>query len=206
MGRVLKRRPSPAMLVAIAALVAAVGGTAIAGPLASKSALSKKEKKQVKKIAKSEITTAAPGLSVANSSAVGNAPLAEIAKVANATDTTCAPAAAFAVDCVGATITTTRTTDISVIVTSQWHSDDAIGTNVEGNCRIEKNEVNTSSTSVFGTTDDDTAGAQYERAVAVSETDLDQPAGTYLFELSCDVVEGDFDLADVETTVIATGS
>jgi hypothetical protein len=59
------KAPSPAMMVAILALVLAVGGTAGA-------ALKGKDKKQVKKIADSEISKKAPGLSVANAANSAN--------------------------------------------------------------------------------------------------------------------------------------
>jgi hypothetical protein len=68
-------RPWPAIVVAVVALVAAVAGTAVAGPSATTSALTKAKvkkiaKKQVNKlapgIANDEITKRAPGLSVAS--------------------------------------------------------------------------------------------------------------------------------------------
>ena len=58
------RRPSPAMIVAMTALVVALAGTAMAAPTAIKSILNKKEKKQTKNIAKNQINALAPGLSV----------------------------------------------------------------------------------------------------------------------------------------------
>lgn len=58
-------RPSPAMVVAIAALVAALTGSAVAGVVTTVS-LDRQEKKQVKRIANKRITKRAPGLSVAN--------------------------------------------------------------------------------------------------------------------------------------------
>jgi hypothetical protein len=58
------RRPSPAMFVSMIALVFALAGTGVAS-VATISALSKKEKKQTRNIAKDEIKKAAPGLSVA---------------------------------------------------------------------------------------------------------------------------------------------
>jgi hypothetical protein len=68
MDRLSQLRPSPAMLVAVVALIAALVGTAIAG-VATTSKLDGKEKKQVKKIARHEankgITRRAPKLSVA---------------------------------------------------------------------------------------------------------------------------------------------
>ena len=66
------RRPSPAMLVAIAALIVALGGTAVAGGVLNK--------KKVKNISNNQITQRAPGLSVAsakNSDALGGLPLRE---------------------------------------------------------------------------------------------------------------------------------
>lgn len=66
------KAPSPAMAVAIVALVFAVVGSAIAG-VAAVSVLSKKEKKQTRNIAKDEIRKAAPALSVANAANAQNA-------------------------------------------------------------------------------------------------------------------------------------
>jgi hypothetical protein len=63
-------RPSPAIIVAIAALVAALAGTAVAAnPDATTSALTKKK---VKKIANKQIDKAAPGLSVASADVAEN--------------------------------------------------------------------------------------------------------------------------------------
>ena len=63
------RRPSPAMLVAIAALIVALGGTAVAGGVLNK--------KKVKNISNNQITQRAPGLSVASA---GTAKSADTAK------------------------------------------------------------------------------------------------------------------------------
>lgn len=65
-------RPSPALVVAIVALLVAVTGTAVAS-VATISALNHKDKKQVKKIADREIGKKAPGLSVATAANAGNA-------------------------------------------------------------------------------------------------------------------------------------
>ncbi len=66
-------RPSPGTIFGLLALVVAVAGTAIAGPLATTSVLNKKEKKQVKNIAKSQINKLAPRLSVASANTAANA-------------------------------------------------------------------------------------------------------------------------------------
>ena len=74
MRKLFSRRPSPAMIVAIIAVILALAGTATA-------ALTKKDKKKVRGIADSEITKMAPGLSVANAANASNA--ANAAKAAD---------------------------------------------------------------------------------------------------------------------------
>jgi hypothetical protein len=64
MRRLKGLRPSPAIVVALLALVAGLAGTAVAGPDASTSAVTKKK---AKKIANKQITKRAPGLTVGNS-------------------------------------------------------------------------------------------------------------------------------------------
>ena len=73
------RRPSPAMIVAMTALIVALAGTAMAAPTAIKSILNKKEKKQTKNIAKNQINALAPGLSVKHADSAGSAKHADSA-------------------------------------------------------------------------------------------------------------------------------
>jgi hypothetical protein len=63
MERLRGRKPSPAMVVSIIALVFALAGSAAAG-VATVSVLSKKEKKQTRNIADTEVNKLAPGLAV----------------------------------------------------------------------------------------------------------------------------------------------
>jgi hypothetical protein len=81
------RRPSPAMIVAMTALIIALAGTAMAAPTAIKSILSKKEKKQTKNIANNQINTLAPGLSVKHADTAGTAGSADTAKRADVATT-----------------------------------------------------------------------------------------------------------------------
>lgn len=82
--RIFKHKPSPAMIVAIAALSVSLVGTAVAGPIAEIS-LNKGEKKQIRKISRNisnrvsnrRISQRAPGLSVATAN------LATISSVSN---------------------------------------------------------------------------------------------------------------------------
>ena len=78
-GRIRRKRPSGAMLVAIGAAVLAIVGTAVADPLASSSKLDKKEKKQVRSIATGVVNSLAAGLSVANAQTAGSAQSAQSA-------------------------------------------------------------------------------------------------------------------------------
>jgi hypothetical protein len=67
----LIRRPSPALVVAIVALIAAMGGTALAGgPIT---------KKKAKKVANNVVTQRAPGLSVAHATTANTANTAGVA-------------------------------------------------------------------------------------------------------------------------------
>jgi ABC-type Na+ efflux pump permease subunit len=65
------RKPSPALVLSVVAIVLALAGTGVAS-VATISALSKKEKKQTRNIADSEVNKLAPGLSVANSANSAN--------------------------------------------------------------------------------------------------------------------------------------
>jgi hypothetical protein len=69
------RRPSPAMIVAIVALIAALGGSAVAGGVLNK--------KKAKKIANNVVTQRAPGLSVASAKSADSATSATNATNAN---------------------------------------------------------------------------------------------------------------------------
>lgn len=74
MGHALGHRPSPATVIATVALSLALAGTAIAGPEAITSALSKgKVKKIAKKQAGKQIDKREPGLSVASAVTAGSA-------------------------------------------------------------------------------------------------------------------------------------
>ncbi len=72
-----RRRPSPAMIVAVTALVVALAGTAVAA-----TKLTKREKRQVRAIATRATQQLAPGLSVARAQSAGNADQAQSAQSA----------------------------------------------------------------------------------------------------------------------------
>jgi hypothetical protein len=74
MGRIRTKRPSPAIVVAVLALVAALAGTAVAGPDATTSVVTnKKVKKIAKQQAIKQINALAPGLHVASADLAADA-------------------------------------------------------------------------------------------------------------------------------------
>jgi hypothetical protein len=81
MKRIRIGHPSPSMAVAIAALVVATAGSAVANQDAITSALSKPDKKKVKKIADNRINLKAPDLTVKSAGTANTA-----ATAANATN------------------------------------------------------------------------------------------------------------------------
>jgi hypothetical protein len=89
-----RRRPAPGTVLGLIALIVALAGTAVAGPLATTSVLNKKDKKQIRKMARAEIAKAAPGLTVANAANAANAAQAGNAGTVDGHDATC-PAATF---------------------------------------------------------------------------------------------------------------
>jgi hypothetical protein len=81
-----ERKLSPSMVVAIAALVCSLTGMGVAS-VATISVLSKKEKKQTRKIADREVRRLAPRLSVAAAGRADTAGTAALARTATASDT-----------------------------------------------------------------------------------------------------------------------
>jgi hypothetical protein len=71
MRSLMERRPSPALVISIVALVVALTGTAVAG-VATISKLSKSEKRKVRGLADQEIDKKAPGLAVKSASVAGD--------------------------------------------------------------------------------------------------------------------------------------
>ena len=215
----LKRRPSPAMVVALAALIVAVTGTAIATPIAIMS-LKKKEKRVIRMIAGNKANQAidqrAPGLFVGgantagvantanNANALSGVSLGNLVPVGQASDAECLTTGPE--DCTALNLTLNRTADVLVIVTGTWHSDLADGTANRADCRIQRNDANVSGLYRYGSRSDDTEAFSYERAISMTQLVTDLAPGTHRFELECSVDEGDFDLSFVETTAIALGS
>ena len=88
--RLLERRPSPSMVVALIGLVVALTGTGVAGEVAQMTGLDKREKRQIsriaKKVANKRITQRAPRLTVARAATADTANVANSATTAKSAD------------------------------------------------------------------------------------------------------------------------
>ena len=85
-----RRKPSPAMVVAVLALFISLAGTALAGPIAEISGLNKRDKRVVRKLSRKisnqRITARAPGLAVASAGTASSASTAKTADSATTAD------------------------------------------------------------------------------------------------------------------------
>ena len=203
MSGIMKRRPSPSMLVAGAALVVALAGTGIAGPLATKSALSKAEKKQTRKLAVAEINKAAPRLSVAK------AANADTVDGANASDLR--TSSAFnqnndvipipgGMDTVVASATITTQSAGRILATG---SAELLGADSDerGQCQIRID--GTDSFNYESAADD--VGTDNEFVIAVNFA-VERPAGTYTANLECRASAGTVSKEDAAISVYALGT
>ena len=194
-------RPSPAMIVAILALIAAIGGTAFAA-----SGLTGKEKRQTRNIAKQQVNRLASGLSVAKAKQATNADsatsaanagqlegssLADVAPGASGAMGSCVLSGAFQT-CASFDLTLNRTADVLVVATAQWFSGDAAATSERGHCMITRGAASTANID-FGTTSNDT-DANQPQSYAISHLFGDVPAGTSTYQLRCLQDEGNITL------------
>jgi hypothetical protein len=181
------------MSVAIAALIVALAGTAIAAPIAVNSVLDKQEKKKVKNISKNQannqITSRAPGLSVANAVSAGNADTVDGANAADLrtssafsqSDTNQSLGIAF-VTVVNTTITTEHAGRILVTASAEIDGDEAVA-----GCRILFSNPTSGSPSYQAAQDD--IGTDNPTVIAVNYAET-RPAGTYGAFLQCEEISG----------------
>lgn len=207
---ILKHRPSPSMAVAMSALIVAVAGTAIAGPLAGKSVLSKQEKKQTKNIAKNQIQQLAPGLSVANANTATNAEAVDNVSQEALTvgrsgeDDSCNPAASGTfTDCVGVTFSLPRAGRVLMIATGGQVSTLGVA---DGECRFEVDEVASGNDVSPGEVATDNTGGSATNGFALTRVTGVLTAGSHTFELSCDEDVGDTGVANSMISALMIGS
>jgi hypothetical protein len=212
MSRIAKQLSSPGMVIALLALIAAVAGTAVAGQLAGKSALSKKEKKQTRNIATGVIQGLAPGLSVkqaANADQVNGVSEAAITLSRSGSDPSCDPfSSGNFTDCVGVDLTLPRTARVLLVATGGQTSFAAPPT--DGDCRLEVddstgpvpglNEISPGEITANTLNNERGNGFAY-----TAVTDVLGPS-THRFELSCDEDDADVEIDDSSITATMIGS
>ena len=181
----------------------AVAGTAIAGPLATKSVLDKKEKKQVKNIAKNQVNKLASGLSVAkatNADTVDGANASDLrTSSAFGENTTVIPSlgAAF-VPVATATITTQAAGRILATGSAELFGANA---DERGQCRIAIDGTNSAAYEVAP----DDIGANNEIVNAVNFAVTRGP-GTYTASLDCRAAAGTVGKDDAAINVYGLGA
>ena len=201
------RRPSPAMVIAIVALIVALGGTALAGGFITK--------KKAKKIAANQVNKLAPGLSVAHAGAADNATNATNATNANnlgnqapsAYETAAASNVRSNVlamttlnqTVLSATITTPSAMTVTAFASIEMKADG--GGNDNNNCNLQIDATNgpRQSTYVTPNTLEDSTTMPLAQALAVG-------AGTHTVIAECS--EGGVSNTSVEDrslSVVATG-
>jgi hypothetical protein len=209
------RLPSPAIIVAIAALVAALGGAAVAQPVANKAVT----KKKVKKIADKEIAKKAPGLSVAhadtaaNADAVGGQSLANIA-IARSDPTTgaqCDPNSMTFVPCADVTMTLPHEGRVLLVGTGAQYAFN--GSVTQGNCRMLTDGVALGGSVIgLGNQTEPTTGvtgaANRGYADGFSTTLVTDPvsAGPHTFALQCNETDTDVEFENPQISAALLGS
>jgi hypothetical protein len=194
------------MIVAGAALVVALAGTAIAGPLATKAVLSKPEKKQVKNIAKNQVSQLAPGLAVASANTANNANTVD---GANASDLRTSSAfdenssridslATTPVTVATATITTHGAGRILATGSAELFGADA---DEQGACRIL---IDADDSTIYHAAADD-IGTDNRFIIAVNFA-VTRPAGTYTASLQCYAEDGTVGKDDAAINVYGLGA
>jgi hypothetical protein len=225
MRRLKGRRPSPAMIVASAALIVALAGTAMAAPTAIKSILNKKEKKQASNIAKNQVNNLAPGLSVKHANTAGSADTAKqadavggqaLAKIAIArsdpsTGAQCDPNTTTFVLCADVTVDLPHEGRVLLIGTGAQYAFNLSVT--QGTCRLtnDGNSLGGSLISLGNQTDPSpgvvgAANRGYGRGFTTTLVTDSISAGSHTFALQCNETDSDVEFENPQISAALFGS
>ncbi len=214
MKAMIGRRPSPALVVAAFALVAALAGTAVAGPVSNK-ALSKSK---VKKIADKEIAKKAPDLSVAhantadtattanNANAVGGASLDSLTLGRSATGS-CDPTSSTFVGCGNVSLTLPRAERVLVVADAGFDGNNS-GAAYRGGCRLQADGTTVGATASPGSTDGLGVGfnANDQGATGVNAVTNVLAAGAHDLTLQCNELGGNIEYSENSISALAVGA
>ena len=222
MRRLKGRRPSPAMTVAVAALIVALVGTAMAAPTAIKSILNKKEKKQVKNISKNQVNNLAPGLSVKHATTAGSADTAKqadalspqalanivIARSVSPGGPACDPSSTTLVNCASLDMTLPHEGRVLLVGTAGQ----VAFTNAQtaGDCLFRVDGVNSGGVVHVGNqyVPTPTGATSTNVPNGFSNTVVTDPvsAGPHTFALACSESNGDVEFAGPQLSAVMVGS
>ena len=187
MSRIM--RPSPALVVAILALVAAVAVPAFA--------LTKAEKRVIKKIANAQISKRAPGLA-----AVGRT---------NFEPLVCTDQNHTGEDCTSVALTLPRRARVLVVASATYFTallDDPIGpgsnddpSHVNGSCRITIDGIAIGATARSLSRDQSAQGG-----VALNRVTFPLDPDTHTFALRCEEADGDINWTEPSISAVMLGS
>jgi hypothetical protein len=218
------RRPSPAMIVALAALVVALAGTAMAAPLAIKSILNKKEKKQVNNIAKNQVNALAPGLSVKHANTAGTA---DTAKKANDADAlggvelknisvaksvnpggSCDPSSSTLINCTTLDMTLPHEGRVLLIGTAGQVA--FTNAQTQGDCLFRVDGVNSGGSvhvgNQYAPTPTGATSTQFPNGFANTVVVGPVSAGAHTFALACSETTGDIEFVGPQLSAVLVGS
>jgi hypothetical protein len=210
------------MIVASTALIIALAGTAMAAPTAIKSILNKKEKKQVKSIAKNQVNTLAPGLSVKHANTAGSADTAKqadalspqaLANIVVARSDTpgaqCDPSSTTPVVCATVNMTLPHEGRVLLIGTAGQIAFNNAQT--AGNCLFRVDGVNSGGSVQMGNqyapTPTGAAGRTFPNGFATTVVTDPVSAGQHSFALACNETNADveFEAPQISAALVGSG-
>ena len=148
--------------------------------------------------------SATTATTASNANALGGVALNDTERGSDSYDADCNPSSAAFVDCTGATITLPRSSKVLVQQSGEWNSDTAGA--ARGTCVLQQNDVTISNTFQIGELNDGTDDTHENAIPGFLDVRGPLAPGNYRFELSCNQLQGDFDLTDIRTAVTMVGN
>lgn len=203
-------RPSPAMIVAVVALVFAMGGTALAVV-----GLNGKQKRQVRSLANQQINKKAPKLSVANAKHADDADTVagealNTFTIGRSTTGACDPASAAFVDCGTVQLNLPRNGRVLIVATAGF---DGANSNAgyRGDCRLTADgtvvgaQISNGAAGV-GAVQGVGFNGNSQAGTALSAVTGPLKAGTHDFALTCNQAGGSVEFSNNSVSALMVGS
>jgi len=210
------RMPSPAILVAVLALVAALAGTAVAGPGASTSAISKKKVKLAPGLSVAHADTAdradtaGSADTAANADAVGGQALANIAvaRSVNPGGPACDPTSSTLVNCATVNMTLPHEGRVLLIGTAGQVAFNNAQT--AGDCLFRVDGVNSGGSvhvgNQYAPTPTGATATNFPNGFSNTVVTNPVPAGDHAFSLACSESASDVEFVGPQISALLVGS